>query len=346
MARSIEGPWYRASKDGWYVTHEGQSVNLRVKGRDKRADALKAWHRLLTDGTVAGADSEVVQVQKAKPETVAELVAAFLDAKRDTVKPSTHYVYACLLAHVTDAFGAKFAAELCPVAFADWMRTRTLSASSKAGLFGAVATMFRWATAEGVMPANPLANVKRPTKASRGAKAVVPDDVHERLMAVASPELRPLLVLLRETGGRPSELARLTATDVNADANVAILTRHKTDHTGKPRLIFLTPTALALLLPLMGERPTGPLLRNRRGNPWDKDAIGHALRRTCKRAGVKAIAYGYRHTFATDALAAGVPDATVAALLGHCDTSMIHRHYSHLSSRTRTLQEALGKVRG
>jgi integrase len=38
---------------------------------------------------------------------------------------------------------------------------------------------------------------------------------------------------------------------------------------------------------------------------------------------------GYRHTFATDALEQGVPDALVAELLGHASTAMIHRHYGH-----------------
>ena len=64
------------------------------------------------------------------------------------------------------------------------------------------------------------------------------------------------------------------------------------------------------------------------------------------RAGLKAIAYGYRHTFATDALARGVPDAQVAELLGHSGTAMLHKHYSHLTARSQVLRDALGRVRG
>jgi integrase len=66
----------------------------------------------------------------------------------------------------------------------------------------------------------------------------------------------------------------------------------------------------------------------------------------CEKAGLKAIAYGYRHGFATDALANGVPDAQVAELLGHSGTAMLHKHYSHLTARSQVLREALGKVRG
>jgi hypothetical protein len=39
------------------------------------------------------------------------------------------------------------------------------------------------------------------------------------------------------------------------------------------------------------------------------------------------------------------PEGTVAALLGHQGTAMLHKHYSHLTSKVNVLREALGKVR-
>jgi integrase len=74
-------------------------------------------------------------------------------------------------------------------------------------------------------------------------------------------------------------------------------------------------------------------------------SVTKRMARLCRKAGVKAIAYGYRHTFATDALANGVPDAQVAALLGHSGTTMLHRHYSHLTEKANVLREAAAKVR-
>jgi integrase len=65
-----------------------------------------------------------------------------------------------------------------------------------------------------------------------------------------------------------------------------------------------------------------------------------------ERAGLNGkTAYGLRHTFATDALANGVPDAQVAELLGHSGTAMLHKHYAHLGARAAALKAALGKVR-
>ena len=73
--------------------------------------------------------------------------------------------------------------------------------------------------------------------------------------------------------------------------------------------------------------------------------VAWSLLKLCRKLKVKAIAYGYRHGFATDALAAGVPDAHVAALLGHGSTAMLHKHYSHLSSRATVLRDAAALVR-
>lgn len=127
---------------------------------------------------------------------------------------------------------------------------------------------------------------------------------------------------------------------------VVVLREHKTaGKTGKPRLITLTTRAMEILREQAGKFPEGVLLRNARGGKWTKDGICLAMRRLSKLAGVKAIAYGYRHAFATDALGKGVPDAQVSALLGHGSTAMLHKHYSHLTSQTRILREALQKIR-
>jgi len=75
-------------------------------------------------------------------------------------------------------------------------------------------------------------------------------------------------------------------------------------------------------------------------------AVVKAMQAARERAGLPGkVAYGLCHTFATDALANGVPDAQVAELLGHSGTAMLHRHYAHLTARARALRDALGRVR-
>jgi integrase len=154
-------------------------------------------------------------------------------------------------------------------------------------------------------------------------------------------------VALTLTGARPGEIRRVTAENVDLQRGCWVFTKHKTVRkTGKPRIIFLCPEALELTRKLMAKNPEGSLFRNTKGLPWSKNAI--RLRFTALRKrhpelkGV--ISYTYRASFATDALEAGVPDATVAALLGHTNTNTLHRFYSRLSHKIAHLQEAAAKA--
>ena len=131
-------------------------------------------------------------------------------------------------------------------------------------------------------------------------------------------------------GCRPGEAAKIEAPDIDWEVATALIRRHKTARHGKRRVLYLTPAIMELLRPLAARYPTGALLRNRIGKPWTKATIGMSIRKASRMAGVpRKIAYGYRHTYATDALADGIPDAVVAELLGHSSTAMLHKHYSH-----------------
>jgi integrase len=63
------------------------------------------------------------------------------------------------------------------------------------------------------------------------------------------------------------------------------------------------------------------------------------------KAGVDTHLHALRHFSATQAIAAGFDPATVAGRLGHRDSSITLRVYSHvLEGRDRDLAEALGKT--
>jgi len=68
------------------------------------------------------------------------------------------------------------------------------------------------------------------------------------------------------------------------------------------------------------------------------------FQRLSAKVGHHVTSYCFRHTFATRALLAGIPDVEVAAMLGHTSTAMVHRHYSHLAQQARRLQEAADRA--
>jgi integrase len=188
--------------------------------------------------------------------------------------------------------------------------------------------------------------IQKPPRGSAGAKAVIPEDVYRRAVELATGDLGPLLVVLWNTGARPGEVRQLTAEQVDWSAGVATLTKHKTARkTGKPRLIVFPPAALQVLERQRAKYGTGYLFRHCRGEPFSSIHLTVRVWGLSKKVGVRLTAVGCRHSFCTDALAAGLPETHVAALLGHSSTAMITKHYGHLSSRTQLLKDAAAKVR-
>ena len=120
------------------------------------------------------------------------------------------------------------------------------------------------------------------------------------------------------------------------------------EKTGKPRIVFLTPTALDVTRRLMEQNPVGPICCNARGRPWTRSSI--RLRFARLRTRLKGqlpedlCAYQFRHTFATNALRRGVDPITVAELMGHSDTTMVMKHYSMLSQRVQHLRDMAEKA--
>jgi integrase len=338
MARPNK-PWFRASKGTWYATVDGRKVSLGVQGEENFKAAHEAWHRLM-----AG-----IKEQKARPKsepTVGEVIRQFLADCEGRMKPKTLRGYRDFLTPFVESNGRLVTSELTPPLVEAYSRRPQWSPASRAGFLGTIKTAFKWAVRARLLSANPLAEVKIPSKPSRGMNVLISAEEHAKLLALASPSLARFLTVLYATGARPGEVAAITAENFDPKAGVVRLRDHKMAHKGKHRVIYLPPEVVALLTELAKENPHGPLLRTCWGNPWRGTAIVKEMIRLRERGGIPHVtAYGYRHSFATDALANGVPDAQVAELLGHSGTAMLHRHYSHLTARSQVLQAALGRVR-
>lgn len=332
-------PWFRASKGTWYVTLGGRKVSLGVSGRANKRAAVEAWHRLIAVGPAPKPEPE----PKAGA-TVQAVVDAFLADAKGRVRPVIMQFYERFCRFFAAENGALPADALTLTQVEAWARKPTWGSSTRHDALGILATAFRWAERAGMIGSNPLQGLRKPPKASRGAKAVISAEEHARLCAHADPPFRAFLQLLWLTGARPGEVAALRAEQVDHAQGVAVLSEHKTAHLGKSRVLFLSPEALAVIRGL--GRAEGLLFPGEAGQPMTAQAIGKRLRRLCVKAGVRnCTPYGYRHSFASDALAKGVPDAQVAALMGHASTAMLHRHYSHLTARAQALRTALASVR-
>lgn len=344
-------PWYRESKQSWFVTLHGRKVNL---GRDKDA-AFRQFHRLM-----AGDPAPPVTLSPTVPRTTAVpvppellvegLAADYLIDLERRVTTRTHTVADGYLKRFRKRFGNVRAAGLDRREVARWIESQsTWSPTTAFHVACRVTALFNWAVAESLLPSNPLKGMKKANAVCRGADAVMSAADYQRLLEAAPPYLRDILVALHDTGARPNEVLTVTAAEFYPDQGVWVVAKHKTAHrTGRPRVIHLTPRVIETCRTLAAKHPTGLLYRTLKGKPFPASYYLPRLVRELRRElGLpeSVIPYGLRHGFATDALAGGVPDAVVAELLGHAGTTMLHKHYSHLGERQAALRAGLEAVR-
>jgi integrase len=303
------------------------------------------------DSSVADLIRELLaDKEKPKPQTsLAEIIRLFLADVEGRVKPKTLRMYRYYLQPFGKRYGKLNASDLTPALAETYARGFDWSDSTRNAFLGTPVTAFRWAVRKArLLPHTPLEGSERPPRTSQGAESLINPEEHAQLMEAANRAFTTFLRVLYATGARPGEVAKITAKNFDQEDGIVSLKEHKAAHkSGKPRIIYLTPEITALLSSLAERFPSGPLLRNTRGKAWSERTLVKAMIATRKRAGIPRVTnYGLGHSFATDALANGVPDAQVAELLGHSGTAMLHKHYSHLTAKTKVLRAALDRVRG
>jgi integrase/recombinase XerC len=338
VARHIEGPWFRKSKNTWYITQDGRNVSLGVGGKGNRKEAVAAWHKAIADGPKDKTPAKL-------PETVSAAVAGFLADAQARTKPSTHALYKRHLDALTAELGKGPVAALTVPILAQWLQGLAVGSTTQAITLRSVSAFLGWCVRQEIIARNPAQAMAKPKSRSRGADSVISPADHAKLLEHATPQLRLVLSILHATGARPGEVCKFAVENFDPSAGVVKLAEHKADHTGRIRLVFLPPETVEVLKAQADRYGSGALLRNRLGKPWTPKAIAWALLKLREKAGVKAIAYGYRHTFATDGLANGLPETHVAELLGHGSTAMLHKHYSHLTAKAGILRNAAALVR-
>ncbi|HQR07133.1 MAG TPA: tyrosine-type recombinase/integrase [Gemmatales bacterium] len=329
-------PLFRKEKNAWYARINGRRVSLGVSGKDGKKEAYDAFYSMKANGIP----------ERVTATTIQNIVDSFLQDGKERLSAGCYRNYRIFGDCLKAAFGDRRTEELTNAKIEAFTRKQCEWSNTYRNQFlGFIVTIYRWAMRERLIKVNPLGNVQRPPKASRGVQAVLTPEEHKALVSQADELFADFLELLWQTGARPSEIAGLTAAQVRQAVNgVIILSNHKGAYRGKQRMLILNDVAIAIVNRRADGR-TGLLFDGWNGR-LTANAIGGRIRRLAEKAGIRrVIAYGYRHTFATDALSKGVADASVAALLGHTSTTMLHKHYSHLTSRVAVLRGEMDRVR-
>lgn len=345
-------PFYWKSRKAWYVkSDDGKSQTYLADDEDTAYDVWK----------------ELTSVEHpTDPNTpVAAIAENFLRWAIKHVASSTYAQYSRYVASFCEPWGGLRARELKPFHVTKWLENKTWGDSGKRTAVTAVKRCFAWAVEEGLLNNNPLQRVRRPAVKRR--ERLITDDEHALMMQASDDGRKPgkrlekkgerakhragafrqVLVALRHSGTRPGMIAAVTVENVTPDIDAWILHDHKMrGKTGKPLIIRLSPCLQTLTRILLSQRDSGRLFLNSSGQPWTRNAIRCRMRSMRLRLGLEpgAVAYAYRHTYATNAMVNGVDVATVAELLGHTDLRMVSQVYGHLEKQPEHLKQAAAKA--
>jgi len=167
------------------------------------------------------------------------------------------------------------------------------------------------------------------------------DEVEALLQAAGStiPGLRAqaLVAVCWRAGARVSEALHLEVLDLDTVAGDLHL---RVTKGGKPRRVALDPIGLGIVLRwlaargrLTGTPRSGFLFCNSSGKPLTTSAVRRLMARLGRRAGLerRVHAHALRHSFAVQAVRAGLALPIVQAALGHASLATTDRYVRHVA---------------
>jgi integrase len=312
------------------------------------------------------AGGEFYDPRRAPEFTVA--AQAWIDAYKARWKASTLKEWTSIISiHLDPAWGAKRVSAITEhdghELIARLKSVGHLGPHRIAMALGVAKAVLTYAVSRKWLREHPLVNVKGLPKPRTDVDPLGPPELKKVLDALPT-FWRPWFTVSAWTGMRPSEQAAVTSGDlslatgtlrVKAGLNAGVLSTPKTASSVRdvdllPPVIEAiqqqraTVAALKLRLGLTGEPEHDWLFRTEQGNPVSLDSIrDHVWLPALKRAGLRRRPlYQLRHSFASNALAAGESPAWVSKMLGHSTLAMVFQVYGrYIPSTTRRDGSAL-----
>jgi integrase/recombinase XerC len=356
MAR-LPQPWYRAERNGWYVTHHGQRHFLgdhppqaakprQVNGKWNPPECIRVkFHELM-------AAEPTPKLKAVTPKTgfsLAELFEKYLDWCQKHRDTRTYEGYCWHLQKFVTNLGDQAhmpATELKPFHIIEWLDSQpTWGQTYRRNAIASVKRVYNWAEELGYLATNPIRKLAKPS-AARREKYITPEDWDKiRASYIEGDPFRDLLEFAWETGCRPQEARHIEPRHVHLEKAVIAIPPEEAKGKKKWRLIRLEGRAFELVQERLS-KTKGKLFTNERGNPWTSYSVNCRFSRLKTKLGVRYSAYAFRHGFATRLLVQGVDHLTVSELLGHSDGTMLAKVYQHLDQSDAHLREALRKGSG
>jgi integrase len=352
-----------------FTTSEGRQLRKSTKCRDKRQARIVL--QSLEAAELLGATSSATEDQiralmretihrvtgcKTTDPTIADHIATWLKAEEETVAQGSLTRYKQVLAAFESFLGARKHARLEALSkdvflsYRDQLQADGHSPRNINQIFKILRRPFKVAFDEGLINHNPIGAIKRLRSQSAEKGIFTVEQISQLLAAAPDDEWRAFIALGFFTGGRLTDLSRLTWSAVDQKSNTISFRQKK---TGGDVVIPIHPELGKYLSKLprgIGKAPLLPHLSRKSGT--GKSGLSMAFKRIMTAAGIEAgVArervgaagrsvsklsfHALRHSFTSELARAGVAPEVRQLLTGHADSAS-HKIYTHLEIDTLT----------
>lgn len=349
---------------------------VRVEYPDGRQDRPSGTARNMTEAREAVRVAQEAADAGLKPLarrlTVGEMVTEHMAAKKGSWADRTGWNNEKLYArYIAPHLGSLRAAGIDPPrlrSFFAALGENGLGYSGQRQVHVLLSSAYKRAIADGLLRENPAQHA-RPERSKNEAvrlKHFTPAQLEVFIRAALEDRWALPLAFLAYTGLRVGEALALTWEDVQTDPDApgvhyVIVSKTRSDFEGRvyenapktakgKRRVPLSADAAAILGRLRGHVAEearahgGPVPAHLfpsplSGKPMRQDSLREIMRRTCERAGLPLLSpHALRHSAGTFLISRGHDPVSVAALLGHAQTSTTLNFYAHaLPDRLRGL---------
>jgi integrase len=334
MPATQRGQAYRLAPNKWGLRYYDENGNRLRKSPFPTKTAALDHYRDVIEPRLRGE-----HLQLADP-TLSEFVELYLERHAATVRPRTIVTLRERLPHATSAYGDVPLRDLERMSgdIASWMAK--LPERSRYGIVQALRQTLGAAVRWGYVGSNPALSAGRNRQPAPRTVRVFTVDELDAISTELSAMYRPLPAFAAATGLRPEEWAALERSDVDRSAGVLSVRRTISDGeivelaktSVSRRQVPLTQRALHALDEIPPRLHTRLLFPAPRGGVLNLDNFRRRQwAPAIETSGVAKPAriYDLRSTFASRALAAGVPVFELAKVMG-TSVRMIERHYGTL----------------
>jgi integrase len=220
----------------------------------------------------------------------------------------------------TLSFGDRLASDVQSKEIEKWLFSLGLGPVSFNNYRQRIGFLFGYGVRHGYLAKNPIDDRIEEMPVIENAIPILKVDELQGILARATPEMIPFLVIGAFAGLRSAELFKLEWSDVNLISGYIEVKAAKAK-SARRRSIKMEKNLLAWLAPYAG----------RTGRIWTGSVhLYRVLRSISAAVGLKWPANGLRHSFASYHLALNQNQNQLADILGHTNSRLIFAHYREL----------------